>query len=265
MDLRQHFRQLHTAPFVIPNPWDIGSARILASMGFSALATTSHGFANTLGRADGSVTRDEAIAHAKLIQESATLPINGDLENGFGNEPADAGQTVADALTAGIAGCSIEDYGDGKIYPIELATDRIRAAAEANHKGDAPLMLTARAENFIRGNPNLADTIERLQAFQSAGADVLYAPGLTQIEDIRTVVQAVDRPVNVLIMPGGPTVPEIFEAGAIRISTGSAISMAAQSAMVEAAKELLGPGTQTFWTNALPNMPVVNEALSKTS
>jgi 2-methylisocitrate lyase-like PEP mutase family enzyme len=265
MDQRQTFRDLHKTPFIMPNPWDVGSARILASLGFPALATTSAGFANALGRQDGDVTREEAITHAKLIDGATTLPVNADLENGFGETPAAAAETISQALAAGIAGGSIEDFGGGKLYEFELAVDRIRAATEVNQQSDSPLVLTARAENFIRGNPDLADAISRLQAFQEAGADVLYAPGLTDLGDIKTLVAAVDRPVNVLVMPGGPTIPELFEAGVIRVSTGSAISMAAQSAIVEAAKELLETGTHAFWMKALPNAAVVSAALSPNS
>lgn len=262
MDPRQTFRELHKMPFIMPNPWDLGTAKILASMGFPALATTSAGFANALGRTDGAVTRDEAIAHAGSIGDATSLPINGDLENGFGDEPSDVAETIEQALVAGLAGCSIEDFGGRAIYPREHAIERIRAAVDVNQRSDSKLVLTARAENFIRGNPDLSDAIERLQAYQEAGADVLYAPGLTRIDDIRTLIAAVDRPVNVLLMPGGPPIPELFEAGAIRVSTGSAISMAAQSAIVDAAKELLGPGTQTFWTNAIANASSVSKALS---
>ena len=263
LDQRQAFRDLHKTPFILPNPWDAGSAKILSSLGFSALATTSAGFANALGRLDGDITREEAIAHAQLIDRSTPLPVNADLENGFGDDPDAAAETISQALAAGIAGGSIEDFGNGAIYPAALATDRIRAAVDANRQSDSPLMLTARAENHIRGNPDLADTIARLQAYQEAGADVLYAPGLTNLEDIRSLISSVDRPVNVLVMPGGPTVPELFEAGAIRASTGSAISMAAQSALVEAANELLTSGTHQFWIDALPNAAAVTAALSE--
>ena len=265
MDPQQLFRTMHEAPFILPNPWDLGSAKILAAMGFSALATTSSGFANSLGRVDGTLTREEAIAHAQSIGEATSLPVNGDLENGFGDEPEAVAETLERALAAKLAGCSIEDFDGTSIYPREAAIERIRAAVEVNQRGDSKLMLTARAENFIRGNPDLTDTIERLQAYQEAGADVLYAPGLMRIEDIRTLTSALDRPVNILLLPGGPPIPELFEAGAIRVSTGSAISMAAQSAIVDAARELLGPGSQTFWTNSLANASVVSEALSAKS
>ncbi|MCP3985484.1 MAG: isocitrate lyase/phosphoenolpyruvate mutase family protein [bacterium] len=263
MDRRQSFRDLHEHPFLIANPWDAGSAKILASLGFPALATTSAGFANSLGRLDGDISRNEAIAHAKVIVDATPLPVSADLENGFGEEPAEVAETIEQALAAGLAGCSIEDYGDGKIYSPELASERIRAAVEANERGGDALVLTARAENFIRGNPDLADVIKRLQAYQEAGADVLYAPGLMQLDDIRTLVSAVDRPLNVLIMPGGPTVPEIFDAGGMRISTGSAISSAAQSAVIDAARELLGEGSHDFWGHAISNSgAIVHQALS---
>ncbi len=262
MRTRRDFHQLHEAPFIMPNPWDIGSARILAAMGFPALATTSAGFANTLGRVDGEVTRDEAIDHARMIAMATPLPVSADLEDGFGDEPADVARTIEAALAAGIAGCSIEDFGNGAFHPIALAVERIRAAVETNRANEDPLVLTARAENFFRGNPDLGDTIERLQAYQEAGADVLYAPGLTRIEDVRSLVAAVDRPVNVIIMPGGPGVAELFEAGATRISTGSALSMAARSALVDAARELRSEGTHSFWTDALTNAGLIHEALS---
>ncbi len=265
MDQRQAFRDLHKQPFIMPNPWDTGSAKILASLGFSALATTSMGFANALGRMDGDVTREEAIAHAALIDGATSLPVNADLENGFGGDPGAAAETISQALDAGIAGCSIEDFGGGAIYEPALAADRIRAAVETNRKNNAPLVLTARAENYLRGNPDLADTIERLQAYQEAGADVLYAPGLTDQGDIKTLVASVDRPVNVLVMPGGPTIPQLFEVGVIRVSTGGAISMAAQAAIVEAARELLDTGTHEFWMKALPSAAVVKAALTEKS
>jgi 2-methylisocitrate lyase-like PEP mutase family enzyme len=261
MSQRQTFLDLHKTPFIMPNPWDIGSAKILAAQGFKALATTSAGFANSLGRVDGAVEREEAIEHAGVIAAATPLPVNADLENGFGDDPADIRETIQQALAVGIAGCSIEDFDGRALYARELAIERIRAAVEANRADASPLVLTARAENFLRGNPDLKDTIERLQAFQEAGADVLYAPGLMKIEDIRTLIAAVDRPVNVLIMPTGPSIPDLFEAGAIRISTGSAISMAIQSAIVNVAQELQGKGTYQFWLDALPNAGAIRAAM----
>lgn len=262
MQSRATFRALHEKHFIMPNPWDRGSARILASMGFPALATTSAGFANSLGRPDGAITREEALGHARVIVESTDLPVSADLENGFGDSPEDAATTIRGALAAGLAGCSIEDWSGDSLYPKEAGAERIRAAVEANASQDDPLVLTARAENHIRGNPELADTIERLQAYQEAGADVLYAPGLNTLDEFRTVSRSLDRPINGLIMPGGPTVAELFEAGVARISIGSAIAMAAQAAIVQAGRELLDHGTHGFFTNALASAGVVHAAMS---
>src|SRR5271166_2562735 len=185
------------APLLLPNPWDAGSARLFAALGFEALATTSVGFAATLGRVDGSVTLDEALDHAALVVDATDLPVSADLENGFSDDPA------------GVAGCSIEDFTrrvDEPVYDARLAAERVAAAAEAAHRGPGRLVLTARAENHLHGRPDLDDTIARLVAYQEAGADVLYAPGLTDLADIARVVDAVDRPVNVLALPGAPSV-----------------------------------------------------------
>jgi 2-methylisocitrate lyase-like PEP mutase family enzyme len=243
----ERFLALHVPgqPLLMPNPWDLGSARLLASLGFAALATTSSGFAMSLGRNDGSVSRAEALAHAAALAAAVDVPVSGDLENGFGESPDAAAETVRGAVAAGLAGCSIEDFGDGTIYPIPLAAERVRAAAEAAHGAD-PLVLTARAENHIRGRDDLADTIVRLQAYQEAGADVLYAPGLSSLADIRSIVASVDRPVNVLTMPGVPTVPELAAAGVARISVGAAFAFAALGALVEAARELREQGSYSF-------------------
>ncbi|MEM7410209.1 MAG: isocitrate lyase/phosphoenolpyruvate mutase family protein [Myxococcota bacterium] len=264
MGQRQRFLELHKTPFIIPNPWDRGSVRLLETAGFPALATTSAGFAGTRGRLDGDVTRDEVLAHARDLVGVTELPISADLENGFGDRPEDAAETIRGAAETGLAGGSIEDYGgpDVGLYPAELAAERIRAAVEANQGLEEPLVLTARAENHFRGHPDLADTITRLQAFQEAGADVLYAPGLSSLEDFRSVVASVDRPINGLILPGGPSVPELFEAGVTRVSTGSALHMATQAALLEAAQELLGAGTHAFWQRALAHAGSVRDALS---
>lgn len=262
MTRRERFRALHEGPFLMPNPWDRGSARILAALGFEALATTSAGFANTLGRPDGHVTRDEAIAHARTIVEATPLPVSADLENGFGDAPQEVAHTLECALEVGLAGCSIEDWSGETIYPLPLAVDRIRAAIETSRADPEPLVLTARAENHIRGNPDLADTIARLQAYQEAGADVLYAPGLATLDDVRRVAGEIDRPLNVLILPGGPSVPELFEAGATRVSVGSALAAAAQAALVEAGRELLDPGTHGFWAKAIGSIGVVTSAMA---
>src|SRR6516162_8848163 len=238
-DKAQRFLALHRPgqPLLMPNPWDLGSARLLASLGFEALATTSSGFAATLGRNDGSVTRDEAIIHAAVIVAATELPVSADLENAYADDPAGVAETMRLALEVGLAGASVEDFapepGD-RIYDPGLATERVAAAAEAAHTGPGRLVLTARAENYLHGRSDLADTIARLQAYQEAGADVLYAPGLTSLDDIRQVVSAVDRPVNVLALPGAPSVPELADAGVARISVGSALARVALGAVVRA-------------------------------
>ncbi len=248
----RHFLELHRGdePLLIPNPWDAGSARMLVSLGFSALATTSGGHAATLGRLDGAVTRDEAIAHAASIVSATDVPVSADLENGFADDPAGVATTIELAIGAGLAGCSVEDYSGRELYSRELAAERVAAAAEVAHRGDVHLVLTARAENYLRGNPDLADTITRLQSFQEAGADVLYAPALTSLDDIRQVVASVDRPVNVLAMPNAPTVAELASVGVKRVSVGSAFAWVALGAAADAARELLDQGTYGFWAQA---------------
>ena len=245
------FRALHEGPEVLllPNPWDVGSARLLASLGFAALATTSSGFAATLGRLDGSVTREEALAHAADLAAATSVPVSADLENAFADEPEGVAETIRMAVQAGLAGCSVEDFTGqpgSPIYDIGLATDRVAAAAAAAKAGLVQLVITARAENYLHGRPDLADTITRLQAYQEAGADVLYAPGLTSLDEIRQVVSAVDLPVNVLALPGGPTVPELAQAGVRRVSVGGAFAFAALGAVVEAARELREQGSYGF-------------------
>ena len=246
------FLELHRpgTPLLLPNPWDAGSARLLASLGFEALATTSSGFAATLGRLDGAVTRDEAIAHAQTIVAATDLPVSADLENGFADDPGGVAETVRRAVDAGLAGCSIEDFTgreDDPIYDAGTAAERVAAAVEAAHAGPVRLVLTARAENHIHGRDDLPDTIARLQAYQEAGADVLYAPGLRSLEDIRQVVSSVDRPVNVLALAGAPTVAELADAGVARVSIGGGFAFAALGAVVEAARELREDGTYEFW------------------
>jgi len=244
------FRALHVpgVPLLVANPWDAGSARLLVSAGFRALATTSSGHAATLGRLDGLVTREEAIDHAAAIALAVDVPVSADLENGFADDPDGVFATIAAAAAAGLAGASVEDFTgrpDDPIYPIELAADRVAAAALAA-RGDPGLVLTARAENLIRGNPDLDDTIARLQAYQAAGADVLYAPGLTSLDQIRRVLESVDLPVNVLIGPGVPTVAELADAGVARISVGGAFSHVSLAALDGAARELIDLGTYSF-------------------
>jgi len=262
-----HFLALHQGdqPLLIPNPWDAGSAKLLASLGFDALATTSSGFAGTLGRLDGAVTREEAIAHAGALAAAVDVPVSADLENGYVDDPDGVAQTVALAIDAGLAGCSIEDYtrqGGGHIYDLAVARDRVAAAADAAHRGGLRLVLTARAENFIRGRTDLADTIARLQAYQEAGADVLYAPGLTSLDDIRRVVSSVDRPVNVLATPTAPPVAELAAAGVRRVSVGGAFAYTALGAVVTAAKELREQGTYGFWATAGPGAAAARAAWS---
>jgi 2-methylisocitrate lyase-like PEP mutase family enzyme len=251
-DRAEAFLALHHGerPLLLPNPWDLGSAKLLAAAGFEALATTSSGYAATLGRLDGAVTREEALAHAATIVGVVELPVSADLENGFADDPAGVAQTVRLAIDAGLAGCSVEDFTgreDAPIYDAGAAAERVAAAAEAAHSGPGRLVLTARSENYLHGRPDLADTIARLQAFQEAGADVLYAPGLGRIEDIREVVRSVDRPVNVLARPGAPPVSELAAAGVNRVSVGGAFAFVALGAAVEAARELLEDGTYGFW------------------
>lgn len=237
-------------PLLLVNPWDLGSTRMLASMGFSALATTSAGFAATLGRADCAVGRDEALEHCASVVAATDLPVSADLERCFADDPDEVAVTIGLALGTGLAGCSVEDFTgrqDDPIYELAFAAERVGAAADAAHRGEAELVLTARAENHLHGRDDLDDTIARLQAFQEAGADVLYAPGLVDLDDIARVVSAVDLPVNVLVLPGGPTVPELAAAGVRRVSVGSALAWTALGAAMHAARELLDSGTFPSW------------------
>ncbi|HET6630355.1 MAG TPA: isocitrate lyase/phosphoenolpyruvate mutase family protein [Woeseiaceae bacterium] len=245
-DKAERFRALHDAPgaFVIPNPWDVGSARLLETLGFEALATTSSGFAQSLGRLDGSVTLEEKIAHCRALCAATAIPVSADLENGFADEPAAAARTIVLAAEAGVAGGSIEDWSGSEIYAFEFALERVRAAVEAARSLDFPFTLTARAENLLRGRADLADTIRRLQAFARAGADVLYAPGLKTLDEVREVCGAVDKPVNVLApFFKGVTVDELAAAGAKRISIGGALADVATGAVVNAGREMLASGS----------------------
>ena len=233
------FQALHAGePFVIPNPWDAGSAKVLEKLGFKAFATTSSGFAFTLGRRDGDVTLDEVIAHTAALAGVTNVPVSVDLENGYGADPDDAARAVAAAAAAGAAGGSIEDFDpNGRIYDVGHAAERVAAAAEAAGE----LVLTARAENHIRGNPDLDDTIARLQAYERAGADVLYAPGLATPEEIRAVCDSVSKPVNVLARPN-LTFDEIVAAGAQRVSVGGALTWVAVAGLVSAAERIRDSG-----------------------
>src|SRR5947209_2267178 len=253
----QAFRALHqrAGAFIIPNPWDVGSARLLAHLGFEALATTSMGYAFSLGRRDNTLDREQVLAHARDISSATELPVSADLENGFGDSPALAAETIKLAAAAGVIGGSIEDAtgrADHPIYEIEHAVERVRAAVEAARSLSFPFTLTARAENYLHGRPDLKDTILRLQAYQAAGADVLYAPGLATKDDIAAVVRAVDRPVNVVMGLKGVqlSLAELSAFGVKRVSVGSALSRAALGAFLRAAREMREHGTFTFAAQA---------------
>jgi 2-methylisocitrate lyase-like PEP mutase family enzyme len=236
------FRALHEGdPFVIPNPWDAGSAKVLAGLGFKALASTSSGFAFTLGRLDGAATLDEVVEHAGVLDRASALPVSVDLENGYGPTAQDVARAIARVAAAGAVGASVEDYDGRAIYPLEEAAERVAAAAEAARRLDFPFTLTGRAENHIRGRPDLGDTIARLQAYERAGADVLYAPGLRDGEEIRAICDAVSKPVNVLAHRG-LSLGEIVEAGGRRISVGGALTWVAAGALVDAAERIRDRG-----------------------
>jgi 2-methylisocitrate lyase-like PEP mutase family enzyme len=244
------FRALHERPgaFIIPNPWDAGTARLLAAMGFEALATTSLGLANMLGRPDSTVTRAEVIANCREIVEATPLPVNVDLENGFAHEPQAAAAAIRLAAEAGAAGGSIEDYSGDRsdaIYDFELSVERVKAAVAVARAQPVPFLLTARAENLIRGRSDMADTIRRLQAYEAAGADVLYAPGLRNVAEVRQVVQAIKRPFNVVTgwLDPGITAEQLAQAGAKRISVGGALSRLALATFVDAARAMKEQGS----------------------
>ncbi|MGH2835094.1 MAG: isocitrate lyase/PEP mutase family protein [Solirubrobacteraceae bacterium] len=239
------FLELHRPgdPLLCPNPWDVGSARLLASLGFEALATTSVGFAATLGRLDGEPSPEESLSSAGAIAAAVSVPVTADLEDCYAETLEGVDETVRRAISAGLAGCSIEDWTGDRVYPIDVAAARVEAAVAA--AGD-DIVLTARADNHFHGVRDLADTIARLRAFEAAGAHVLYAPGPDQIDDIRRVIDAVSRPVNVLLRPGGPTVAELAAAGAARITVGGSFAFAALGALKQAALELRDSGTAEY-------------------
>jgi 2-methylisocitrate lyase-like PEP mutase family enzyme len=252
------FRALHQRDraFIIPNPWDVGSARLLAALGFEALATTSAGYAFSMGQRDNTIGRERMMKHVAVIVAATDLPVSADLENGFGDDAETAAETIRLGAAAGLAGGSIEDSTgrpDRPVYEIEHAVERVRAAAEAAHAFPFPFTLTARAENYLVGRPDLDDTIRRLQRYQEAGADVLYAPGLAAKEDIGAVVRALDRPVNVLMGLQGVQlgVAELSEIGVRRISVGSALARAAYGAFLEGAREMRERGTFSFAERAV--------------
>jgi 2-methylisocitrate lyase-like PEP mutase family enzyme len=247
------FVALHRGePFVIPNPWDTGSARVLEALGFKALATTSSGFAFTLGRQDGAATLDEVCAHIAALDRATGLPISADLENGYGAAPEEAANAVSRAAEAGAVAGSIEDWDpSGRLYDLNHAAERISAAVDAARGFGFTFMVTARAENHIRDNPDLDDTIARLQAFEAAGADVLYAPGLRTVDEIRAVCGAVTRPVNVLAV-SNLTVQEIFTAGAQRISVGGSLTWVAAKALADAATAIRDEGDLSALSARVP-------------
>ena len=262
-------RVLHEAPgaFVIANAWDGGSARILAGLGFEALATSSGASAATLGRVDGRVTRDEALAHARAIVAATDLPVSADLENGFGDSPQEAARTITLAAQAGLVGGSIEDAtGDpaNPLYDFAQAVERIAAAVEAARALDFPFALTARCENFLRGKPDLDDTIRRLQAFERAGADVLFAPGLPDLESVRTVCSALARPFNFMVGIRGRSfsISELEAAGVRRVSLATSLYRAAMTGLLDAAREVRQNGSFTYLDRALTT-PEINQYLER--
>lgn len=263
----ERFKALHELEggFVIPNPWDVGSARLLAGLGFAALATTSAGFANSLGRLDGQVTLSELMEHCRSICAATELPVSADLENCFADAPEQAAETILLAAQTGLAGGSIEDYTGNPaspIYDFALAVERVQAAAEAAQSLDFSFTLTARAENLLRGRHDLDDTIRRLQAFEAAGADVLYAPALTTLDEVRLVTSALSKPVNVLGPPlKGVTVAQLAAAGARRISLGGAMARAALTALLRAGMEMQEQGS-FGWASDLASGADVNKRLS---
>ncbi|HEV3001549.1 MAG TPA: isocitrate lyase/phosphoenolpyruvate mutase family protein [Solirubrobacteraceae bacterium] len=248
----RRFLALHRPgdPVLLPNAWDVGSAKLFQSLGAQALATTSSGHAAALGRLDGGVSRDEAIEHAAALTEATGLPVTGDFEDCFAREPEGVAETVRHAIEAGLAGCSVEDFtrdAADPIYELGPATERVAAAVEAIRSSGAPFVLTARCDNHLRGRDDLDDTIARLRAYREAGAHALYAPGLRRIEDVRRLIDAVDGPVNVLAGRGVPPVAELAEAGAARVSVGGSFAFVAYGAAVRAARELLESGTYEGW------------------
>lgn len=262
LERAERFKALHErrGAFVIPNPWDAGSARLLAALGFEALATTSSGLAYALGRLDGEVTLEEKVAHCHTLCTATDLPLSADLEKCFADDPETAAETIRKVAEAGVVGGSIEDYsGDPSkpIYDFELAVERVQAAAEVAKSLEVPFILTARAENLLRGPKDLDDTIRRLRAFEGAGADVLYAPALTTLDDVRTVTSAVTKPVNVLAPPlKGVTVAQLADAGAKRISIGGALARAAIAAVLRAGTEMRDEGTFGWTSDMAPGADI---------
>lgn len=261
------FLALHVpgTPLLQPNAFDIGSARILESLGFQAIATTSSGAAATLGRVDGTIDRAGALAHCAAIAGAVSIPVSGDTENGYGDSPAEVAAFVTNAAGTGLAGLSIEDWSGAATYDIGLAAERVAAAAEAAHDGPAPIVLTARADGRFHGTDDLDSVIRRLQAYSAAGADVLFAPGFGAIEDIRRIIGETDKPVNVLVNvlvdESCPPLPEIAEAGAARISLGGSLAWVAYGAVIDAARELKETGTFSYSERVLAARDAVRQAL----
>jgi len=264
----ERFRALHVpgTPLLMPNAWDPGSARLFAAIGCQAIATTSGGFAASQGRIDGAMTRDEVLAHCGALVASVDIPVSADLENCFADEPADVAATIAAAIDEGLAGGSVEDFTRNReepIYELAQAAERVRAAAEVAHAGPVPFVLTARAENYLHGRQDLADTIARLQAYQEAGADVLFAPRVVDRAELRRVMVEVDRPVSVLITPGAPTVDELAAIGVARISVGGAIAAASYGFAVAAITGLREQGTPNYWDLAATVRTVMQAAFEQ--
>jgi 2-methylisocitrate lyase-like PEP mutase family enzyme len=267
-DRAAHFLALHRPgqPLLMPNAWDIGSAVLLASLGFEALATTSGGFAASKGRLDGAMDRDEVLAHVEELASATALPLSADLENCFADDPEGVAATAGAAIAAGVAGFSVEDFTgkeDDAIYELALAAERVRAAVEVAHRGPVRVVVTARAENYLHGRTDLADTIARLQAYQAAGADVLFAPRVEDPAELRQLLAAVDVPVSVLAGPSAPNVAELAELGVSRISVGGAFAVAAYGALVEAAIELRDQGTYGYWERTKTGGRAVRAAFSR--
>lgn len=260
------FLELHRQerPLLIANAWDVGSARLLVSLGFQALASTSSGYAASLGRLDYAVNREEALVHAAALVEATELPVSADFEDGFAKDASGVAETVRLGGEVGLAGCSIEDWSsaDERLYDLEEAAERVAAAAETARAGATRVVLTARAENHIRGNPDLEDTIARLHAFQEAGADVLYAPGIVGAEDIAKIVAAVDLPVNMLARPGLPAIDELSSLGVKRVSVGGAFAFVALAAAAGAASELFSRGTYGFLEQSAAGVRLAHDAFA---
>ena len=260
----ERFVALHARPgaFLIPNPWDAGSAKLLEGLGFEALATTSAGFANAIGKLDGQVTLEEKIEHCRTLAAATDIPVSADLENGFADDPRTAAENIRRVALAGIVGGSIEDYSGKAIYDFGLAVERVQAAVEMKRKLDFPFTLTARAEGVLRRAHGLDEAIKRLQAYEAAGADVLYAPGLTDLADVRRVASAVKKPINVLMMMRGVTLAQLADAGAKRVSLGGSLARAAVTALIRASREMLAHGS-FGWTADLASGGEVTKLLTR--